>query len=406
MRSAIGGEPVNGLSADSPIRDAGATPEDCVEAMERLIRRDPARRGLIASEPLWGRLCPNHLLAAARSLVQRPRQAALVTGFFVPAGDPASAETDGPLGAACLARVLKRLGWTVQLITDHCCLSALRVAVEASGLAPDCVIALESRTAQRRWLGRNDGNLSHLIAVERVGPSHTLRSVRRQPGWSEQLAATFEECVPEAARGRCHNMRGSDIDAWTAPLHALFEDSRRLEVRTIGIGDGGNEIGMGAIDWGDLRRRLQGPQAGRIVCRVATDWNIIAGTSNWGALALAAAVAVLDHRTEVLAEWTRARHRAVLEDVVQHGPAVDGVTGRQEPTVDGLPFLTYIQPWESILELLGLDPLTGDSPPDGNDGSGDSPPDQNECTGDRPPDGVDGTGDSPRDGKDYTGGGR
>ncbi|QDU43702.1 hypothetical protein Mal52_21780 [Symmachiella dynata] len=38
-----------------------------------------------------------------------------------------------------------------------------------------------------------------------------------------------------------------------------------------------------------------------------------------------------------------------------HGPAVDGVTRRQEPTVDGLPFLTYIQPLEGIRQLLGID---------------------------------------------------
>jgi hypothetical protein len=33
---------------------------------------------------------------------------------------------------------------------------------------------------------------------------------------------------------------------------------------------------------------------------------------------------------------------------------VDGVTRRREPTVDGLPFLTYIQPWAAIRAKLGL----------------------------------------------------
>ena len=34
--------------------------------------------------------------------------------------------------------------------------------------------------------------------------------------------------------------------------------------------------------------------------------------------------------------------------------AVDGVTRLAEPTVDGLPFATYIQPWDSMRQLLGL----------------------------------------------------
>ena len=40
--------------------------------------------------------------------------------------------------------------------------------------------------------------------------------------------------------------------------------------------------------------------------------------------------------------------------MVEHGPAVDGVTRRREATVDGLPFLTYIQPWAAIRAKLGL----------------------------------------------------
>ncbi len=40
-------------------------------------------------------------------------------------------------------------------------------------------------------------------------------------------------------------MRGIDITESTSPAHWLFEDDGRPT--TIGIGDGGNEIGMGKI---------------------------------------------------------------------------------------------------------------------------------------------------------------
>jgi hypothetical protein len=169
------------------------------------------------------------------------------------------------------------------------------------------------------------------------------------------LAKFLADVAPEH-HDRCHNMRGVCIDAHTAPLHRLFEQLPNIHpaARTIGVGDGGNEIGMGAIPWTDLRRRLSGDHAGRVPCRIACDFNIVAGTSNWGAMALAAAVCLLRNRLDVLQPWTQERHHEWLEHLVTNGPAVDGVTGRREATVDGLPFLTYIQPWEGILRCCGL----------------------------------------------------
>ena len=71
-------------------------------------------------------------------------------------------------------------------------------------------------------------------------------------------------------------------------------------------------------------------------------------------MALAASVCLLRGRLDVLQPLTRERHREWLEYLVANGPAVDGVTGRREATVDGLPFLTYIQPWEGILRRSGF----------------------------------------------------
>jgi len=111
---------------------------------------------------------------------------------------------------------------------------------------------------------------------------------------------------------------------------------------------------MGCVPWEDLERRLAGEQAGHIPCRIATDWNIIAGTSNWGAYALAAAVALLRGNMAAVAPFDSRQQEEVVKYMVVHGPAVDGVTRRQEPTVDGLPFLTYLQPWQAIRSRLGV----------------------------------------------------
>ena len=334
--------------------------------MERLIRRDPARRGLISSESAESPLCPGHLTLAAKHLAEHGRRAIIVTGFFIPGASPPSAETDGPPGAALLAAALIHAGLSAQIVTDEPCRAAVEVAAREMGLAPDDIWTIpESRSEQEEWCvevlkgSSSRQPLTHLIALERVGPSHTSQSLREQnrmAGIAEtENLAEFERLVPETDRNRCHNMRGECIDEQTAPLHRLFELARtRADLRTIGIGDGGNEIGMGSIAWHELHRRLNGPGAARVPCRITTDWTIVAGVSNWGGQALAAATLLLANNAQAARDWTTHQQRRALERLVSEGPAVDGITRLREPTVDGLPFLTYIQPWEGLRRLMGL----------------------------------------------------
>jgi hypothetical protein len=331
--------------------------DELIAEIDSLIRRDPARRGLIATEPQFGPLCPGHLAQATLSLAQSGRAVAIVTGFYIPHAIPPAAETDGPPGALFLARVLEQLGIDTEILTDRFCVAALRAAAEAAGYPLAKIHQLV--TTSDDWIEayfRSDfgARLTHLVSVERAGPSHTLESIRKQSRVGAAPLLDFETHVSIDCRDQCHNMRGECIDEFGAPIHRLFEEHIHFHagVKTIGIGDGANEIGMGAVPWEELRRRLEGDSAPLIPCRIATDWNIIAGTSNWGAYALAASVALLRGRVDVLEPYDRLNERHIIESMVQHGPAVDGVTGRQEVTVDGLPFLTYIQPLEGIRRLL------------------------------------------------------
>lgn len=343
-----------------------------IEQFERLIRRDPARRGLIAGDEEFGPLCAGHLAEAATHLAERAVHVGLVTGFFVPHGEPPAAETDGPPGTIVLARALNAIGVEVTVLTDEHCHSAVTATADAMQLEADSLAVYPHDSPE--WIeeffttGRGR-NLSHLISLERPGPGHTPESFSAQPRGgdgppSESLSGEtrsplerFLALVPPEARNRCHNVRGQVIDEHTADIHQLFEQVGRYrpEAKTIGIGDGGNEIGMGAVLWEELHRRLEGEHAARIPCRIAADWNIIAGTSNWGGYALAAAVLLLRDAVDVLRDWTAEQQLAVLRHLVEHGPAVDGMTARREPTVDSLPFLTYIQPWQGMRRLLGFD---------------------------------------------------
>src|SRR4051812_41170682 len=82
--------------------------DSMLTALERLIRTDPARRGLIATEPEFGPLLPGHLALAARELADQATCVGIVTGFFIPSALPPAAETDGPLGAVLLAETQRQ----------------------------------------------------------------------------------------------------------------------------------------------------------------------------------------------------------------------------------------------------------------------------------------------------------
>jgi hypothetical protein len=147
-------------------------------------------------------------------------------------------------------------------------------------------------------------------------------------------------------------MRGRDITEFTSPAHHLFDDNLgpRPHLSTIGVGDGGNEIGMGKVAWDLIARSV--PNGETIACRVPTDHLIVAGVSNWGAYALAAGVYVLRGVKPPADLFDPDRERDILEVMVREGPLVDGVTGRQTATVDGLSWERYAKPLIRIREIL------------------------------------------------------
>lgn len=126
-------------------------------------------------------------------------------------------------------------------------------------------------------------------------------------------------------------MRGEDISAHTAPLDALFLAG---PWRTIAIGDGGNEIGMGALPRALVAQYVAHGET--IACVTPARHLIVAGVSHWGAYALIAALAVIrkDWREHLLRRLDPAFDRQILEATLRDGPAVDGVSRVQTPTID------------------------------------------------------------------------
>lgn len=278
-----------------------------------LVQQDIGQRGL-ARDPVDNLFtaCPDDFANACRSIAEHPSpKVGIVTGFMIPTVDPPTGETDGPLGALFLARAFHSLGIPCELFSDASGSNALQAGLEHLQLAD--VPVFDEYLAQP--------SVTHLIALERSGPSRLT--------------------------GRNGTMRGLDITHLTAPAHEWFEGPR--DYVTIGIGDGGNEIGMGKIPHDTIARNI--PNGAMIACRTATDHLIVAGISNWGAYALAAGVMLLRDRVDATL-FDPENELRLLEHLVENGPLVDGVTGQRTATVDGLSFATYSQVFERIRDLL------------------------------------------------------
>ncbi len=335
------------------------------EQIERLIRRDPGGRGVASYVHDGAPLLSGHLQGAAAGLAESAKAVAIVTGFAIVTPEGVAAETDGPPGALFLARALRELGIEVVLLSDAYGVPVLHAACDCWGLPRDIAreIPFEHSDPDHPSRQSNDPphnagtdawvnefldspsgrQLTHLIAIERVGPSHvaaSLRDANASLGETRPRAAD----VPPEHRNVCHNMRGESINRYTAKAHRLFEiiAERKLPITTIGIGDGGNEIGLGSIPWDVLRQAIAKGSAERIICRIATTWTILAGVSNWGGYALGLATAALKDRSVLARLPDDVALRQLIEALVRDAFCVDGVTKRREASVDGLSLDDYL----------------------------------------------------------------
>lgn len=296
--------------------------DEHLRAIRDIIQVDIGDRGL-ARDPVDNLLTafPNDFADACYSIARHlsPR-VGIITGFMIPSVDPPTGETDGPLGALFLASVLNRIGVPCVLLSDAASLNALDVGRRYLHLDDHPVVPLIPLPMESDSLFAPD-DISHLIALERSGPSHST--------------------------GRNYTMRGRDITEWTAPAHLLFEMPRKYV--TIGIGDGGNEIGMGKIPLTTIAKNI--PNGETIACRTAVDYLIVAGVSNWGAYALAAGVMILKESIDESLFDSEAEFK-LLERIVQDGPLIDGVTAQRTATVDGRSFEEYAKPFDMIRNVL------------------------------------------------------
>ncbi|MFB9128589.1 DUF4392 domain-containing protein [Paraburkholderia dipogonis] len=134
------------------------------------------------------------------------------------------------------------------------------------------------------------------------------------------------------ARGDCRNPE--DVEH----VYLLADVARGLGVLTVGIGDGGNEVGFGAVRDAiaavhPLGARSHAGHASCLVTVTATDVVVSASISNWGAYAIAAALASHVRNANLL--HSQSCDRRLIEATVLAG-ARDGASCKAALAVDGI----------------------------------------------------------------------
>ena len=230
---------------------------------------------------------------AAKYIMDNLGDVVIVTGFYILSAG--KHETDGPPGAIAIGNALEVLGRTVTYVSD-----------------------LHTTPMLRDWLGDRARVVDFPVGdidSSREAAAEILSQLK--PG----LLISIERC------GRTKddiylNMRAADITQHTGRLDYLFEHG----VPSVGIGDGGNEIGMGNLAEviPGVDRLPDDPAISKV------DRLVLASVSNWGGYGLVAALSQLVGRDLLPAVQDDER---LIRHMVDAG-AVDGTTGENKYYVD------------------------------------------------------------------------
>lgn len=313
--------------------------------IDRLINLDINRRGVI--QPLYEaarkKIGQPLVLAAAQVLAKTITPGSIIliaTGWpDRPWITPEIGELDGPPGAALLARNLHRILGAIPLfLIEDALQPAMKATARSAGfvvLPPDKAIAAFKSTAPLHAASVLSFPTDHFEAKDE---SKRLIELYRPK------ALIVIEKGGANTKGIIHNARGMDTTACMAKIDELVKEAHRNSIPSIGIGDGGNEIGMGLIADAVRKhvpygRKCSCPCKAGIAPALATKLLVTASVSNWGAYGIAACLTIL--KGQVNAFHNETMESRTLREAADAG-LIDGNTGYVDPGADGLPVPTHM----------------------------------------------------------------
>ena len=263
-----------------------------------------------------------------------PDKVLVLTGFPCIEAGPVHQETDGIAGAIAIARQLGPKRATIAI--EH---EAAFVVEEALRRIPSsCQIevlrlpagAAKDHAGDDEWRRGLDALGEYqLVCIEKAGPS---------------------------SDGLFRTMRARDISPLCAPEEVLNEIWARAAAPVVAIGDGGNELGLGAVAPG-IREHI--PLGNEIACaeRFSADICVLCNVSNVGGYALSLAVDAVQHATGQGPSSGRlpdAASEQAIADVLQELGVGDGVSQSYEiQSVDGIGISEHIDFLREMHAMMG-----------------------------------------------------
>ncbi|MBC7957937.1 MAG: DUF4392 domain-containing protein [Cytophagales bacterium] len=247
------------------------------------------------------KLHDNGRVEAAAIATKNANNVVILTNFNVGEGMP---ETDGPPGAAALGRAYATVGKEVTyVVSDEPAKTVLRAALREFGVLNASIEVFSAGSD----------------AEGRVRAEHLLKRLQADAVVAVEVPGRTEETGPV-------NMRGVPIGSFNSPLYEITLAANRTKgIVTIGVFDGGNEIGAGNVS-DRVPLALDGKTV--MASDIPVDYHVAAWNSNFGADTLAIEVlrqhGMLDHA------HTAQELVSSIEATMQAG-AVDGVTRGSVP---------------------------------------------------------------------------
>ena len=230
---------------------------------------------------------------AANIILNNPNKAIILTGFYILSAG--AAETDGPIGAIAIGNALKKIGYQVTYITDEFSQPPIKKVLSADDNLEIFPMQNHEQSAITADKMISDLNPSLIISIERCGPT---------------------------VDGDYLNSRGKKIEEFNSKTEYLLNNN----IPSIGIGDGGNEIGMG-----NLKHIIKNStELSNPPCITTTDLLIPASTSNWGGYGLVAGLSKIPNKNLLP---SIPEDEKLIKDFVDAG-GVDGITATSSYKVD------------------------------------------------------------------------
>ena len=247
-------------------------------------------RGMTALKP---HMRDDYMERCADLLLEHAGKVFIVTGFYIMLAE--ATETDGPPGAVAMGNALAKLGNEVVYVTDELSSEVVRSIADHEVIEFPITNHFESAKFANELV--QEHSPTALIAIERAGL---------------------------VGDGTYRNFRGVDFTPYNAKIDHLFDQ----HPYSVGIGDGGNEIGMGNLQ--NVIPTIEHEFLPKNPCVTTTTELIIASCSNWGGYGLIAALS-LKNGTNLLPSVDEGKR--MVKEIVAVG-AVEGMSGENKEWVD------------------------------------------------------------------------